>query len=148
MTDIVVEKVTGDAETTPPLVDQINGVLEEISLELRKSVRRKQESAVLDAWLNGVRDRFWERQFELFDGPDGFRVRMAVPGFFQNRLRAVVSEGGIDVLDDHDVLVRRVPLPGQVEWSTVSAIFKSGYLHVTGSKVPENVRARSARAAG
>jgi len=135
MRDIVIERIARD-NGIPSLVEQVEGMLNDISLEVQRLADRKPETAALDAWLQQVRDRFWERQFQMIDDPNRFWIRMAIPGAAGRRFRALISEHAIEVRDEAGALVRRVPFREQIDARTVSAILDGGYLLVTGANVP------------
>ena len=134
MRDIVVEKVIHADSDRPSLVDQIDSVLKEISFQLSKLADEEKEPGGVDAWVEGLRKQFWNRQVEVIDDQQRFRIRMAVPGFADGGMRLAISENGIEVSGGGGVLLRRIPLPERIDPRTVSAIFDKGYIQVAGAK--------------
>ena len=134
MRDIVIEKVIREDVDPPSLVDEIDSVLREISFELGQLAEEEKEPSGVDAWVDLLREQFWERQFEMVDDRTRFWFRMAAPGFADSEMHLTVSEGGIEIRDEGGVLFRRIPMPDRIDLRTVSATFDRGYLQVAGTK--------------
>jgi HSP20 family molecular chaperone IbpA len=145
MSDIVIERVQRIGERGVSLVEQVDVLLDSLRENARKLWGDSDERRVFDRWLQAERQRFWEEQYELIEGHECFRIRMAVPGPDADQLRVVVSQDGIEIraggtADELDLdgqnpghLIRRMMLSAPVDPSSVTAMLDRGELHLAGA---------------
>jgi len=134
MREIVIEKVMRTKDDAPSLVDQIDGILRDISFEAGRLADDGQEPAGLDAWVERLRQQFWRRQLEVVEEPTHFSMRMAAPGFSSGQMKVVITENAVQVRGADDRVIRQIPLPAEIDPRTVYAVFDDGYLQLTGTR--------------
>jgi hypothetical protein len=127
MQDIVIDKVSLAVDDSPSLLRQMDSVFGGIDLELDSRSTDNGDRTLLDAWLKKMRARFWTMQ-------DHFWSRTVIPGFDAGQLRAQVAGDALEVRGDGDILVRRIPLPDDVDRDTLSAMIHGRYFQVVGSR--------------
>ncbi len=146
MSNIVIEKIQGSSDRAASLVEQVDALLDALRANAQKLLGDSEKGRIFDRRLQEERKKFWEQQYELIEGGQCFRIRMAVPGpSVWDQLRVVVSDDGIEIRDggtaenhtmdgqNPGLLIRRMTLSAPVDPRSVSAILHQGELHLAGA---------------
>jgi HSP20 family protein len=155
MVTIAVQKVKEVELASLPILDEMRRMLSDVERKAFELFQHRGASLghALDDWLQAERETLAAPPAELIETPNGFALRVAVPGFSSKQVQVTASPLELIVKAEHpseeattDAQVcwselpkngtacRRIPLPAAIDIGKVTATLEYGMLLIKAAK--------------